>query len=298
MKKKIFICLVIILLFAVIIITLLFINKTNNNTQFYLEKDYYSFSDMKEIKIDELNSLINKKESFVVFVYQPMCVTSSDFENILFEFLKDNQIIFYKIAFSDIDNTNIGKSVKYYPSFLIYNKGKLVDFLEANKDEDIDYYTSKDGFQKWFSKYVKLRDKDSSEVKSADNESKKEDNNVLRDVNLDNIEREDNKVNIYFFWGNGCPHCEEEFKFFESIKEKYGEYYNLYTFETWYNEENLKLLYAFAESMKDKVTGVPYTIIGNETFKGFGDKYKSDFISAIGTQYKNSYDVYLDKIKK
>ncbi|MGN0992558.1 MAG: hypothetical protein ACI4PE_01265 [Bacilli bacterium] len=297
MKKKIFVCLVIILLFAVIITTLLFINKTNNNTQFYLENDYYTSSDMKEIKIDELNSLINKNESFVVFVYQPMCVTSSDFENVLSEFLKDNQIIIYKIAFSDIKNTNIGKSVKYYPSFLIYNKGKLVDFLEANKDEDVEYYTSKDGFQKWFSKYVKLRDTDSSEVKSSDNESTKEDNNILKNVNLDNIEKEDNKINIYFFWGNGCPHCEEEFKFFESIKEKYGNYYNLYTFETWYNEDNAKLIYTFAEAMDDEVTGVPYTIIGKESFVGFGSSSNKEFIEAIEKQSKNNFDVYFDKIK-
>lgn len=54
------------------------------------------------------------------------------------------------------------------------------------------------------------------------------------------------------------------FEFFESIKEKYGDYYNLYTFETWYNEENAKLIYSFAESMGDKVTGVPYTIIGDK----------------------------------
>lgn len=30
----------------------------------------------------------------------------------------------------------------------------------------------------------------------------------------------------------------KEFEFFESIKETYVNYYNLYTFETWYNDEN------------------------------------------------------------
>lgn len=60
----------------------------------------------------------------------------------------------------------------------------------------------------------------------------------------------------------------------------------------------LNLIYTFAESMGDKVTGVPYTIIGDKSFTGFGEKSKNDFISAIEKQYKNSYDVYFDKIEK
>jgi len=36
-------------------------------------------------------------------------------------------------------------------------------------------------------------------------------------------ESQKEKINIYFFHGNGCPHCEDATKFFDSIKEKYGE---------------------------------------------------------------------------
>ena len=44
--------------------------------------------------------------------------------------------------------------------------------------------------------------------------------------------------------------------------------------------------------MGDEVKGVPYTIIGNETFSGFGEKIKEQIKTAIKTQSKNSYDVY------
>jgi len=50
--------------------------------------------------------------------------------------------------------------------------------------------------------------------------------------------------------------------------------------------------------MGDKVTGVPYTIIGKKSFTGFGEKSKINFIQAIESQYKNSYDVYFDQIKE
>lgn len=297
MKKRLFVYFGIGLIFILTIMTvLLFVNKKEK--KFYLENHYYTSSDVKEIKMDDLSDLINKKESFAVFVYQPMCVTSSDFESVLSDFLKSNKISIYKIAFSDIKNTDIGKSIKYYPSFIIYNKGKIVDFLEADKDEDVARYTSKDDFEKWFTKYVKLRTSSFDDAKSFDDGVTKEENNTSIEANLENVVKEDNKVNIYFFWGNGCPHCEDEIQFFEDIKKKYVNYYNLYTFETWYNEENAKLLYAFAKGMDDDVTKVPYTIIEDKSFVGFSEKYKSEFIREIEKQHNNIYDVYFDKIKK
>lgn len=297
MKKKVVIFLSILIVLFVTIIAILLTNKGEKT--FYMEDKYYGTNNMTEIKIDELNKLIDKKESFAVFIYQPMCVTSSDFESVLSDFLKDNQISIYKIAFSNIKNTDIGKVVKYYPSFIIYNKGKIIDFLEADKDEDVKYYSSKDGFKSWFTRYVKLKNNSSYNSNDSNNAPNiSEENHLLKEVNLENVVKEDNKVNIYFFWGNGCPHCAEEFEFFESIKDKYGDYYNLYTFETWHNEENSKLIYTFGESMGDKITGIPYTIIGDKSFTGFEERYKNDFISAIEKQHKNSYDVYFDKIKK
>lgn len=50
--------------------------------------------------------------------------------------------------------------------------------------------------------------------------------------------------------------------------------------------------------MGDEAKGVPYTIIGNKSFTGFNEEDKKDLIDAIESQYKNSYDVYFDKIKK
>ena len=69
-------------------------------------------------------------------------------------------------------------------------------------------------------------------------------------------------------------------------------------FETWKDKENAELLSVFANAMNDKVTGVPYTIIGSLSFKGFGESKKNSFLEAIESQLKNNYDVYLDKIKK
>lgn len=294
MKYKKILLILLSIIISIILITFLvssYIKKT-----FFLENKYYGSKSVNEIKINDLNKLIDNKESFAVFVYQPMCTTSSDFEEVLNDFLEENQISIYKIAYSDIKNTDIGKTVKYYPSFIIYRNGKLIDFLESDKDEDVNYYRSKEGFEQWFTKYVHLKNT-SYKQNTMDTTNELEKKTTTVDINLENVVKEDNKVNIYFFWGDGCPHCEQELEFFESIKEKYGAHYNLYTFETWHNKENANLLYTFAENMGDKVTGVPYTIIGNKTFVGFGKNYEKDFIKTIESEVENSYDVYFDKIK-
>ena len=133
-------------------VVILIVNK--NKKPFYLDSNYYGIDSIKEIRIDELNRLIDNKKSFAIFIYQPKCITSFDFESVLNEFIEEEKISIYKIAFSDIKDTKIGKSIKY----LVYNKGRMVDFLRANKNEDVKYYLSKKGFKSWFTKYVKLKD--------------------------------------------------------------------------------------------------------------------------------------------
>ncbi|HAB65913.1 MAG TPA: hypothetical protein DCE23_00965 [Firmicutes bacterium] len=154
MKKKLIIITSILVIIIISIVSLLLLS----NKTFYLEENYYSSNEMTEINIDKLNDLTNKKESFAVFLYQPSCIASTNFENVLNEFIEKNKISIYKLTFSSIKNTDIGKKIKYYPSFIIYNKGKMVDFLESDKDEDVEYYTSSEGFTKWFTNYVKLKD--------------------------------------------------------------------------------------------------------------------------------------------
>lgn len=260
--------------------------------KFSLEEKYYQSSEFNELDKDKFNDLIENKESFAIFIYQPLCSTSYEFNKILTQFSKKYQVSSYKMPFSKMKETALGDKIKYYPSLVIYNEGKLVDYLDANSSKDTNYYKNLESFEKWFSSYVNINVVNDNYTDTSYEEEI--DSNLKIDAVLDNVNYSDNKVNIYFFWGNGCPHCEEEFKFLKSIETEYGDYFTLNTFEVWYNEENEKLLEQFASKMNDKVTGVPYTIIGTKTFKGFSSKYEDDFLEAIKTQYKDSYDVYFD----
>jgi len=255
---------------------------------FSLEKQYYEGANLYELEYENLEKLVNDKESFGVFVYQPLCETSSGFENVLNAFTNYYKMSFYKIAFSDIKNTELNKKIKYYPSFIIYKDGKIVDYLEADKDSDINKYKDINEFTNWISSYIKLPE--------ITNEYK-EDNENLNDfditVNVDNISYDPNKVNIYLFWGDGCPHCENAKTFFNSIESEYGKYYNLNMFEVWYDQKNQEILRQFSTKMGgEEAGGVPYIIIGEDVYSGFNHSYKNSIIESIVSQYKDSYDVY------
>lgn len=119
-----------------------------------------------------------------------------------------------------------------------------------------------------------------------------------RNLDLDNITKEKGKVNIYLFWGKGCPHCEKELKMFKNLKNEYQKYYNLYTFEVWNNKENANLLNIFTDAMGDKKGGIPYTVIGEKSFRGFQESTTESIKNAIIDEKDKNFDVYLNKIKK
>lgn len=79
---------------------------------------------------------------------------------------------------------------------------------------------------------------------------------------------QEKKVNIYFFWGEGCPHCAHEKPFLEKLEKKYPEV-KVYDFETWGNSENRKLLIEVGKKLKTSVSGVPFTVIGEKHFTGW-----------------------------
>jgi thiol-disulfide isomerase/thioredoxin len=76
------------------------------------------------------------------------------------------------------------------------------------------------------------------------------------------------QVNIYFFWGQGCPHCAHEKPFLEQLEEKYPEV-TVYDYETTGSSSNRELLMKVGKKLNTSVAGVPFTVIGNKHFIGW-----------------------------
>lgn len=156
MKKRIIIILSIIfvIISVIIIIERDLIFKTSN-VLFYLDDKYYNKEVSIEISSLELEEKIKNKESFAVFIHQPVCSKSYEFNKIQSLYQQENNIVFNKILFEDMKNTNLYETIKYYPSFAIFNEGKLIDYLDAESNEDILKYKDYEEFSKWFNSYVR-----------------------------------------------------------------------------------------------------------------------------------------------
>lgn len=99
---------------------------------------------------------------------------------------------------------------------------------------------------------------------------------------------EDGKVNIYFFHKTSCPHCKKEGKLLDSLEQKY-ENINIYRFEVSGDSQNAKYLDEVKKLFDETSGGVPYTVIGTETFLGYN--------SYVGEKLEKTIQNYLD-IKK
>lgn len=76
------------------------------------------------------------------------------------------------------------------------------------------------------------------------------------------------EVNLYFFWGKGCPHCAKEEELLKYFQTKYS-YLRVHSFEVYTNFQNMNYLQQIGKKLGARVDGVPFTIIGDKTFVGF-----------------------------
>ena len=101
---------------------------------------------------------------------------------------------------------------------------------------------------------------------------------------------ESKEVKVYFFRGEGCSHCAEAEAWFESIEAEYGSYFEVIDYETWYNQENAELMQQVAEARNEDASGVPYIIIGKQSWNGFTESYGEEMISRIKSEFETNVE--------
>lgn len=100
----------------------------------------------------------------------------------------------------------------------------------------------------------------------------------------------ENKVVVNIFHGEGCPHCAKEISYITKLlgDPKYSEKVQLYKYEVYYNQENANLFVGYLEKNRIDNIGVPFTIVCDQVFVGYG----SD--DTTGVQIKNAIDQKLN----
>src|SRR3989339_90761 len=76
-----------------------------------------------------------------------------------------------------------------------------------------------------------------------------------------------NPVDLYFFEGQGCPHCAKMKSYLEGLKVDYPNL-KVYEFEVYFNEENQILYSKMAGAYGVSSTAVPMVFVGDEFISG------------------------------
>lgn len=82
------------------------------------------------------------------------------------------------------------------------------------------------------------------------------------------------KVNVYLFWGEGCPHCEKEKEFLREF-QKQNPNIVLHDFEVWHNSKSNKKFQEALKTLDVKGSGVPLLVIGNKYLVGYPNDEKN-----------------------
>jgi len=81
-------------------------------------------------------------------------------------------------------------------------------------------------------------------------------------------QEEPHPVRVYFFWGVGCPFCDQQKVFLEALVADHPNV-DVRDFEVYHVLENRNLLIELAAAFGHAVRGVPMTFIGDEVWVGF-----------------------------
>ncbi len=95
-------------------------------------------------------------------------------------------------------------------------------------------------------------------------------------------------VNVYFFRSSTCPHCQAAQEFFSELQEdeEYKDLFVVKDFEV-SSKKNSNLMSEAAEIMGDTASGVPYIVIGDESFMGYSSSSDDSIKTAIKETYEN-----------
>lgn len=99
-----------------------------------------------------------------------------------------------------------------------------------------------------------------------------------------------NEVNVYFFYSDRCDFCSQENGYLEALKQRYSNM-RIYKYEV-SSDANLALMNQAKELYGIKEGGVPFTIIGDNTYLGFSQGKKAKMQDAV---YEYSTKIYENK---
>ena len=94
-------------------------------------------------------------------------------------------------------------------------------------------------------------------------------------------------IKLYVFYGETCPHCASLNEYLETLEKDatINYMFEVVKLEVWYNETNAEIMDKVGAYFKYDITGVPFYVIGEKYFSGFGENSKNVIVSTIKENY-------------
>lgn len=141
----------------IILLVLVILSMTGcikENNKFHLNDEYYNDGKLVDIDNKELTNMLKSNDSFILFTYNPYCNFKVSCENVVENFSKNNNITIFKIPFEEFKNTKLYNTIKYAPSIILINNGKIETYLDPNKDEDSIKYQEEKALKDYIEMYI------------------------------------------------------------------------------------------------------------------------------------------------
>lgn len=87
-------------------------------------------------------------------------------------------------------------------------------------------------------------------------------------------------ADIYFFWGDGCPHCAQAKPFLEGLAQRFPQV-RVHSYEVWYNQTNQNLLAQMAKAYNFEPKYVPTIFIGDLHWEGYSSTISQEIEKAV-----------------
>ncbi len=119
-----------------------------------LDNTFYNKGEFIDIKSDYLKN--QNLKNYVLFIYNSYCTLKIPCEDIFKEYMKKEKIDFLSMNIDEYKKTDFYEEVKYAPSVIIIEDNKIIAYLDAEKDEDLDKYQDVSAFESWINKYINV----------------------------------------------------------------------------------------------------------------------------------------------
>jgi glutaredoxin len=185
-----------------------------------------------------------------------------------------------RLKFSLVLSILVGVMVFGLPSIQAFaNAGRPAEFIDSSETTVVNS-TATPTDQSCGSMFCKEREAETPSPASADTAV------LVASETSAALPAENSITAIYFFWGEGCPHCAAAKPFLQSLSDRYDEV-ELRSFEVYHDDDNRALFAAMAAEFDFEPRYVPTIFIGDQHWEGYNPQYEPQIEARVQSCMQN-----------